>query len=389
MNANDVNDNEIRTREGLYKLLRIALGNEGDLVFPDDANFLEVMEASERLCMGGLAVSGFQKLVDSGVYVAPSEKAQKQRMMQWLGLSMMMEQNSKLQWEAAQQLVELYARHGITTVGLKGMTVAQWYPNPMYRPSCDFDCFLLAPKPPKGEFESDERRRTKDEGRDAVWEEGNRIVEREGVTVDRNIYVHSIYEYKGLVVENHHYLAAVKLSKRYRRLDEEFRRMLISEPLEPVSGSKLMTGSPMFNALFLTHHAHRHFLNEYMPMKLLCDWALFIQHNGDLDWQRYCEFVDRYGMLRFAQAMTRLACRLLGAGVPFALPEDDDADKLMEESIWDIPEGEQGGKSLFARRLDIISHLLHARKRYKVFYDISSLQMIVAYVKGYFFGETD
>ena len=148
-----------------------------------------------------------------------------------------------------------------------------------------------------------------------------------------------------------------------------------------------MMGSPMFNAVFLTHHAHRHLLNEYMPLNLLVDWALFLKNNPSLNWSLYQEYVDEFGMLRFAQAITRLSVRLLGADAPFDLPVDEEADSLLEERIWDLPSSSaSGGKSLFKRRLGIISNLMHARMRYKVFYDNSSLQMIVAYVRGYLFG---
>ena len=205
--------------------------------------------------------------------------------------------------------------------------------------------------------------------------------------MDRRIYVHSVFGYNGLTVENHHYLAAVKLSKRHRRLDGLLRSLLLEDSLQPVMGSQLMMGPAMFNAVFLTHHAHRHMLNEYLPVKLLTDWALFIKNNAALDWQRYWTIVDEYGMLRFAQAMTRQACKLLGASVPFELPPDDEADSLLEEGLWELPEASSGRKSLFARRLGIISTLEHARKRYRVFYDCSSLKMTVAYVRGYFFGE--
>ena len=60
-----------------------------------------------------------------------------------IGLSMMHEQKSTLQWNATLKLVDVFAKQLITTAGLKGITVAQWYPNPMQRDSCVFDCFLL------------------------------------------------------------------------------------------------------------------------------------------------------------------------------------------------------------------------------------------------------
>ena len=121
-------------------------------------------------------------------------------------------------------------------------------------------------------------------------------------------------------------------------------------------------------------------------LALLCDWALFIGKNPSLDGERFWRYTDEFGMLRFAQSMTRLSCRLLGASVPFELPMDEEVDELLESSFWDIPSATTGGKSLFQRRLGIISNLLHTRRRYTVFYDTSSLGMILAYVRGYLFG---
>ena len=253
------------SKELLYRLLRIAIGNEEDLTLPVDASMDEAMELSERAGINGLAVSGLQKLTDGGVVLSFTSKENKQQMLTWIGLSVMLEQKTTLQWKATQRLVDLYANNGITTVGLKGMTVGQWYLNPMMRDCCDFDCFLL---------------KNGVEGKtEFAYEEGNKVVEAVGVQVDRRIYVHSVFEYRELLVENHHYLSAVRLSKRHRKLDELLRQLLIEEPLQPVMDSRLMMGSPMFNAVFLTHHAHRHFLNEYMPLKLLTDWALFIKNN--------------------------------------------------------------------------------------------------------------
>lgn len=157
------------------------------------------MELSKEVGVNGLIVSGFQRMVDNGLRLTTASKEDKVKLKTWIGLSMMLEQKSTSQWEAVQKLVDLFAENGIITVGMKGMSVAQWYPNPMHRDSCDFDCFLL--------------KKEADGKVGFAYEDGNKVVEAVGVTVDRNIYVHSVFKYKGLMVENHHYLAAVKLSR--------------------------------------------------------------------------------------------------------------------------------------------------------------------------------
>lgn len=60
-------------------------------------------------------------------------------------------------------------------------------------------------------------------------------------------------------------------------------------------------------------------------------------------------------MLRFAQSMTRLASKLLGTRAPFDLLSDEEADTMLELSVLDFPTGGQSGRSLFTRKLGIIS----------------------------------
>ena len=68
------------------------------------------------------------------------------------------------------------------------------------------------------------------------------------------------------------------------------------------------------------------------------------------------------------------------------LPSDEEADGLLEAGLWEMPEASHGRRSRFAQHLSLVGRLLRARERYRVFYDTSSLGMILAYVRGYLFG---
>lgn len=348
-------------------LIRLGIGHySGPLPKQIDWSAIETLAGQQGL--SGIVVNGIEQLPQDA-------RPPKSTILEIIGASLMVEQKTKQQWQSTLGLVGYLKEQGITVVGLKGVAIAQWYPSFSQRDSCDFDCILL--------------KKNSDGTTEFAFEDGNRAVEALGVKVDKRIYVHSIFDYRGLTVENHQYLAAVKLGKRHRKLDAFLRKLLVEEPLQPVMDSKLMMGSPMFNAVFLTHHAHRHFLNEYLPIKLLTDWALFVKNNSSLNWQLFQEYVDQFGMLRFAQSMTRLAGKLMGVSVPFELPEDAEAEELLENSLWDLPEVSSGKRTMFSRHLGIISKLMQSRKKYKVFYDSSSLAMIMAYVRGYLFGKED
>ena len=70
----------MRTKDTLYKLLRIAIGNCDDLALPKEVSFLDIMDLSEAVGVNGLIVSGFQKLVDNGLRLTPTTKEEKKRL---------------------------------------------------------------------------------------------------------------------------------------------------------------------------------------------------------------------------------------------------------------------------------------------------------------------
>ena len=79
--------------------------------------------------------------------------------------------------------------------------------------------------------------------------------------------------------------------------------------LRPLEGSSLLVGPPLFNALFLTRHAHQHFLvEEGISLRHVCDWAMFLKrYRQEFDWEEFMSICSRYGLSRFVESMTRLA----------------------------------------------------------------------------------
>ena len=61
------------TKEALYKLIRISLGNEVDCSLPEDINYSEVMNISELTGVGWLVISGLQALVEGGIISRPCQ----------------------------------------------------------------------------------------------------------------------------------------------------------------------------------------------------------------------------------------------------------------------------------------------------------------------------
>lgn len=183
-----------------------------------------------------------------------------------------------------------YAEAGIRTVVLKGLAVSRLYPVPEHRPCGDLDCFLCGD-----------------------YERGNRVAEQVGAEVKRDFYKHSHIVFRGLTVENHRFCTAVRGSRRAKRFERHLQRLLAEGPLSCIPETALLVPPPDFNALFLAKHALSHFLTEGISLRHLCDWAVFIDREGDaVDWTAFRKVAAEDRLLRFAEILSDLSVRYLG-----------------------------------------------------------------------------
>ena len=294
------------------------------------------------------------------------------------------------QWKAVSALGEKFRDAGLRTLVLKGFSLGECYPVPWHRHSCDFDCFLMGNGP------ANDR---------SAYEAGNRLMEAEGVKVDRDYYKHSSFVFKGTKVENHLFLTGWRGSKRWKRFELELEEMLGAEgALRPLDGTALLVGSPMFNALFLTRHAQLHFLIEDgISLRHVCDWAMFLRRYGqELDWNAFLATCSCYGMARFAASLTRLAGYVCGVPAPGSSGSSDlnDADRRMLNDILTL--GERGGQSeksnlpggragkeekpnSLSGRLGIALRILRSRWKFRLFSDESALSCVLRYARGCLF----
>ena len=179
---------------------------------------------------------------------------------------------------------------------MKGLSISQLYPVPSYRFSCDLDCFLIS----------------KSDGCNA-YESGNSLGASVGCKVDADYYKHSVFSYKGLVVENHRYCCSVKRSRRTRELENYLEGLLNGYTPQYIDYTKLALPPEMFQAMFMIEHANGHFLYSKMSIKHVCDWAMMRQAFKDtLDWNKFDKQCIRFGLKNFVDCLNHLADYILG-----------------------------------------------------------------------------
>lgn len=358
--------------EALFKLIRIGVGTEapepGTAEALTGVDWPALVALATEQGVAALAYDGLQKCYEAvpGL-VLPLDRVLKQVKYDWFGSMLNVEIQYEQKWKSASELGELFRSNGLKTLVLKGLSLASCYPVPQHRYSCDFDCFLMGDGPVKDR---------------SAYEQGNRLMEAEGVKVDRFHYKHSSIKYKGVNVENHQFLTGWRGSRKWKGFEVELEEMLEGEgALRPLEGTCLLVGPPMFNALFLTRHAHQHFLiEEGISLRHVCDWAMFLRRYRDnLDWNGFQSVCRRYGLERFAASMTRLAVYVCGIETCSVSGELQPEDRMLLKDILEAKEGAGGG------RLGMGLRILRSRWKFRLFSDESTLGCVLRYAWGYLF----
>lgn len=209
--------------------------------------------------------------------------------MRWISHVLSIENQMKKKERVAIEFAEELSKRDIQTVVLKGLSYASYYPNPYHRESGDLDCYLMGKK-----------------------DEGDKITDEIGGTMEEAGYKHSHLRYKDLAIENHQFLTSfdnTKLGVRTERLLQE----LIRVGCRPIGETKLQNPSADFNALFLIKHAQRHFMKEGICVRHLLDWAFFIKaESQNVNWDKVIPIMKECRILEFAKVMTRLCIEQLG-----------------------------------------------------------------------------
>jgi len=272
----------------LFKLIRSAFGGSNASGIPSNYNDWEqVISLSAQHGMSAIALDGYQIInsSDRGVPLTLENPQHKKNKMKLCFDALRIEEKYKKQFASATTLVDLFSRNDIQTLILKGFALSECYPIPAHRPCCDLDCYL------------------------SDYSKGKEVLADNGISVEDLYYKHSSFKFKGLHVENHRYFTSWRGAKKGVEFELLLRTILKEKPLIPIGDTKMYKPNALFSALFLTKHAHMHFLEEDgLSLKHICDWGLFLKkHKTEFDWDRYYEVCKTFGMDRFVDSVTKLS----------------------------------------------------------------------------------
>lgn len=274
----------------IIELLQVALGIRDCLSrIPSDDEWGRVYKQAARDGIVGVLYGGIERL-------PKEQRPHKGLLIKWFGQAEYYRRMYERQRSAVRSLNGVWRADGLQVFELKGDSIGRFYPRPELRYSCDYDCFL------------------------SDYEQGNRLVEQEGVAVNRDFYKNSSFVWEGLHVENHQFCTPVRGNRAMKRL-ETVLRSLVAE-----------NNTVDFNALFLMEHLWSHFFEDALTLKQLTDWIVFYKEfNGFVNWQTFEKQAKDCGFWRFAIAINKITRNFLSPS--FLLTDLSMTERRLWQSI--------------------------------------------------------
>lgn len=348
----------IDLKESFLSIIRLGIGhNKLVPLIKVDWKELEVLAVQQGLL--DIIFDGVEKL-------QKSLRPPKIMILQWYGRVMQDEARYVAQYKASVELALLFHKNHVRTYVLKGLVVAECYPQPSHRLSCDLDCFLL---PQKGIFDA--------------YGLGNDLIKAQGITVNNDFYKNSTFCFHGLTVENHRFMIPFRGNKRLKNLEIELQEMLDKDKCMNIfQGTWLYRPPVMVSAIFLIEHSYSHFLHEGLTWKHVLDWFFFSRkYYSEICWLDLEKMIDKYGFRKFYDSFSRLGEYLVGELAEVDLSK---RDKRMLSDIWnelDVHDSVRGLKG----KLALVGNTWRARWKYHYFAEISMFHALWIQVCGFLF----
>ena len=322
-----------REAEVLLALIRTAVNGtatsgaeNAPVPFSGEVDWAGVSALSVRQGVAAMAADGLQLLCDAHpdwewTLDSPENETVKY---DWFGQIFYAEECYAKYSRAIASLAQFYREHGFRMMILKGYACGLNYPVPAHRPYGDIDIWLFG-----------------------QYREADRALARErGVKIDNSHHHHTVFRWKGEMVENHYDIINIYHHRSSRELEALLKRLAGDDShLIEVEGQPVCIPSPDLHALFLLRHAASHFAATDISLRHLLDWGFLVKACGDrIDWAWLSATAERFGMREIFRCFNAICAEDLGLS-PDLFPADERHSPYKERVLNDILRPEFDGEA--------------------------------------------
>lgn len=279
-------------RLGLFTDIFVRSDNDCDF---SKTNWGKLFCISVSQGVNAIAADGMQLLLEN-----PSNKELlksldaaplKLKKMQWLGYSLTIERIYEQHKHVMSELAAFYRTHGIKMLVAKGYGLSLNYPVPNHRPLGDIDIWLFG-----------EQKR------------GDNALSEKGVKIDYGHHHHTIFNYKGVTIENYSDFLCVPGHRKNASYERILKRLAYEESVRSeINGEEIYFPSANFDALFILKHSATHFASTEMNLRQLLDWGTFVlKHGKEVDWDFVVKVAKQYNLYHFMNCQNALCVDYLG-----------------------------------------------------------------------------
>lgn len=365
----------------LLNLIKMALGKSAECALPDALEWSTLFGLSVKQCVPSVVLDGLNKSLVSAAL--PGKGVGKTGKLKWLGMLLNMERQYAIHESVVAALAAVYQSAGYRMMLLKGYGLSKYWPIPNHRPTGDIDIYLMY-------MDSDGKDKCQ-----PAWKRADLMMkEKFGVEIDNSHHHHSVFTYKGIMVENHYDFINVHSHRSNQWIENEFKTLALtgSEEYTFDNGAKLLFPSPLLNCLFVARHNACHFAAEHLNLRQLLDWALFVEkRNEDMDWDYFWSTAKKMGMEKFVLCMAFIAIEQLSFEksifhipdeyMDFQKCEHDLIDKVFDDILHPTDEGNDGkGLVYVVRRFKLWKRNLW---KHRIVYSDSVVSTFYAQIKSH------
>lgn len=303
------------------ELLQVSLGTREKLSrVPSAVEWQAIMDEAQRQAIAGILACGLERL--------PIEQKPLQAiLLQWIGLSLQIEQRNALTTKVCGEVVRQMEKDGLQCCVLKGQANHRYYPNGMAnRRSCgDIDIWAVQDNGSK--THSSVHR---------VLEYVDSHFERDGLC-----WLHcNFMDKSGVPVEVHFHPSFFSRPKFNKRFQSHFADIEQCVERVKIDGTEIPAMRVEEDVIYQMNHIYRHMIDEGMGLRQVIDYYWLLRRFNDerlvdIDKATLMEFVSWLGMRKFSGALMYVLKQLLRMPPEYLLcePSEKDGKFLMNEIL--------------------------------------------------------
>ena len=286
------------------------------LEHPSHEEWLRLIDIAERNEVSGLAYDAISSL-------PKEQRPDFETLMRWTAAVQSTERDNLLRREMWRNTIGRLKEEGLQPTLMKGLSLNEFYPNPLHRPVGDIDLFVPIDK-----------QRSYLNCMSAMGGTYKDMFDAKHVTV---------------TLDNHFWELHFRSQMFYSRRTDRRYHLLEMEETAPdsichqtIEGHEVQVFPPMLNVVFLTAHFQHHLLMEQVTLRQVVDWMLAIHHDRTalaISEVKLVRTLRQLGLYRLYRAMGYIAVHRLGysaegyAGLTKFTPTDKVRGHLLLDTL--------------------------------------------------------